>query len=117
MAGSSVRVDDPSSVVITFSRESSIKIKSFLSQWIADLGSDATRHFNSKGSPSDKATSRGFSLKKGTVPSITSLTVSTYKFGNLINKFELNKKSFVIVSTISNNTKKELSYLHLNGYF
>ena len=85
MAGSRVRVDAPSSVVITFSRESSIKIKSFLSQWMADLGSDATRHFNSRGSPSDNATSRGFSLKKGTVPSITSLTVSTYKFGNLMN--------------------------------
>ena len=95
MAGSSVRVDAPSSVVMTFSRESSIKIRSFLSQWMADFGSDATRHFSSKGSPSDNATSRGFSLKKGTVPSITSLTVSTYKFENLMNKFECNTQTLV----------------------
>ena len=59
---------------------------------MADLGSEATRHFSSRGSPSERATSRGFSLKKGTVPSITSRTVVILKVvrGKIMQYIKLN---------------------------
>ena len=53
--------------------ESSMKIKSFFNQWMAALGSDATKQDNCKGSPSVRATSFGFSRKNGTTPSMTSV--------------------------------------------
>ena len=55
--------------------ESSIKMRSFLSQWMAAFGSEATKQANCKGSPSIKATSFGFSRKNGTTPSMTSFSM------------------------------------------
>ena len=62
MAGSRTRVDSPESVVVIFSLESSMKMRSFLSQWMEALGSAATRQRRVSGSPSHRATSWAFSL-------------------------------------------------------
>ena len=64
--------------------ESSMKIKSFFNQWMAALGSDATKQDNCKGSPSVRATSFGFSRKNGTTPSMTSVVTVCCKMWDFL---------------------------------
>ena len=88
--------------------ESSMKIKSFFNQWMAALGSDATKQDNCKGSPSVRATSFGFSRKNGTTPSMTSVVTVCCK----MNVFLYQNRNHNVITQSKNGTFDDTNLGH-----